>query len=81
MFPRSTRNIQSRLHRSARERIRDQGHFSLFGRMSVSKNYNTEKALKVHTIDEGSAKYSNPDNTAAAKTPDGAIKGLNAEPQ
>lgn len=34
----------------------------------MSKNYNTEKALKVHTIDEGSAKYSNPDNTAAAKT-------------
>lgn len=30
---------------------------------------------------EGSAKYSKRDNTAAAETPDGAIKGLNAEPQ
>lgn len=48
MFPRSTQYTTQAAQICKGENERPRGHFSLFGMMSMSKNYNTEK---VHTID------------------------------
>lgn len=65
--------------------------YNFFGRITGAKTTTLKKQLtesphnRLHPFPEmapeGSAKYLNPDNTAAAETPDRAVKGLNAEAQ